>query len=70
MKLNGINSIMLSRISGKSIPQEARPITTSHNIVRDKIQIPGKHPPVGHKSIGLPCRDSQSSIRQIKGGVS
>ena len=34
MKLNGANSIMLSRISGKSIPQGARPITTSHNLVR------------------------------------
>ena len=33
-KLNGANSIMLSRITGNSIPQEARPMSTNHNLVR------------------------------------
>ena len=32
--LNNANSIMLSRITGNSIPHEARPMTTSYNLVR------------------------------------
>ena len=32
--LNNANSIMLSRITGNSIPHEARPTTTSYNLVR------------------------------------
>ena len=32
--LNGANITMLSRFTGKSIPQEARPTTTSHDLVR------------------------------------
>ena len=32
-RINGTNSIMLARITGKSIPQEARPATTSLNLV-------------------------------------
>ena len=33
-KLNGANSKMLSRLTGKSIPQEARSATCSYNLVR------------------------------------
>ena len=32
--LNSANSVMLSRITGNSIPNEARSITTNHNLVR------------------------------------
>ena len=31
--LNGANSIMLARFTRKSIPQEARPATTSFNLI-------------------------------------
>ena len=33
-QLNGANSRMLSRLTGKTIPQEARPITCSYNLIR------------------------------------
>ena len=33
-RLNGANSVMLARLTGKSIPQEARPGSTSLNLVR------------------------------------
>ena len=33
-RLNGANSTMLARFSKKTIPQEARPMTTSYNLVR------------------------------------
>ena len=33
-KINGANSAMLARITGKSIPAEARPATTSFNLVK------------------------------------
>lgn len=33
-RINGANSVMLARITGKSIPQEARPQSTSLNLVR------------------------------------
>ena len=33
-RLNNTNSIMLARFTGKTIPQEARPATTSFNLVR------------------------------------
>ena len=33
-KLNGANSVMLARITGRSIPSEARPFTTSFNLVK------------------------------------
>ena len=33
-KLNSVNIIMLSRITGNCIPHAARPATTSHNLVR------------------------------------
>ena len=32
-KINGSNSVMLSRITDRSIPTEARPLTTSFNLV-------------------------------------
>ena len=32
--INGANSRMLARFTGKSIPQEARPATTSFNLIR------------------------------------
>ena len=33
-RLNNANSLMLARFTGQSIPQEARPATTSFNLVR------------------------------------
>ena len=33
-QINGANSRMLARITGKTIPQEARPLTCSFNLVR------------------------------------
>ena len=33
-KINGANSLMLARITGQSIPAEARPLTTSFNLVK------------------------------------
>ena len=32
--LNGVNNKMLSRFTGKTIPQEARPLSCSYNLVR------------------------------------
>ena len=45
-KLNGANSRMLARITGKPIPQEARPASTSLNLVR-KIRM-RRHRWLGH----------------------
>ena len=33
-KINGANSLMLARITGRSIPTEARPLTTRFNLVK------------------------------------
>ena len=33
-RINGANSVMLARITGKSIPQEARPATSSLDLIR------------------------------------
>ena len=33
-RINGANSMMLARITGRSIPTEARPLTTSYNLVK------------------------------------
>ena len=45
-RINGANSVMLARITGKSIPQEARPATTSLNLIR-RIRM-RRHRWVGH----------------------
>ena len=34
-KINGANSKMLARFTGKTIPQEARPATTSFDLVKN-----------------------------------
>ena len=33
-KINGANSLMIARITGRSIPTEARSLTTSFNLVK------------------------------------
>ena len=32
-KIDGVNSVMLARITGRSVPTEACPVTTSFNLV-------------------------------------
>ena len=70
--LNGINSKMLSRFTGRSIQEEARPLTTSLNLVR-KLRI-RRHKWLGHILRGNPTRliaqavDEQRAL-QVKGGL-
>ena len=45
-RINGSNSVMLARITGNSIPHEARPATTSLNLIR-RIRI-RRHRWLGH----------------------
>ena len=45
-RINGVNSVMLTRITRNPIPQEARPISTSLNLVR-RIRM-RRHRWVGH----------------------
>ena len=70
--LNGINSKMLSCFTGRPIQEEARPLTSSINLVR-KLRV-RRHKWLGHILRGDPSRLIAQAVRtqramQLKGGL-
>ena len=49
-RINGANSVILAHITGNSIPQEARPISTSLNLIQ-RIRM-RRHRWLGHMCLG------------------